>query len=139
MSAFKRLFYRFFRPYQAPPEAVQSFALDAQLHASLQSLADQQQRSLDQVANDLIQQALGQNQAQDANQRAWDLLSPRQQEIAALICLDYTNQQIALRLSISPQTVKSHVRAVLKHFDLHSKTELRRRLGAWDFSAWKGG
>jgi DNA-binding CsgD family transcriptional regulator len=50
--------------------------------------------------------------------------------------LNFTNRQIAARLQITPETVKTHVRNVLHKFDLHSKAELRRSLADWDFSAW---
>jgi len=56
--------------------------------------------------------------------------------VAALACLNFTNRQIAARLSISPQTVKSHMRNLLLRFELHSKVELRQVLSDWDFSEW---
>ena len=135
MSFFKRLFYRFFRPNQTPPEP-QGYALDAQVHASLQDLADQQQRSVDEVASDLLQHALQQREMDEVNWKIWTSLTPRQKQIAALTCSDFTNQEIALKLQISPQTVKSHVRLVLARFEVHSKSELRRRLAGWDFRDW---
>ncbi|MFC1879533.1 response regulator transcription factor [Chloroflexota bacterium] len=55
----------------------------------------------------------------------WQSLSPRQQEIAILICQGYTNQQIADALHISTATVKTHIRRILAKFKLHSKAELR--------------
>src|SRR3989304_2292861 len=36
-----------------------------------------------------------------------------------------TNRQIARELWLSPETVKTHLRRTLEHFDLHSKAELR--------------
>jgi DNA-binding CsgD family transcriptional regulator len=90
------------------------------------------------VANDLIQQALDERLEVTSAVRLWRLLSPRQQQITALVCLGYTNQQIASRLGISPETVKSHIRGVLNRFGLHSKAELNRCLSNWDFSAWDG-
>lgn len=136
MTLFKRLFYRFFRP-ERPPPLERGFAIDMQLQASLEDLAKRERRPLEAVANDLLQQALGERAAAEARLQPWWGLSPRQQEIAALICLDYTNQEIAVRLNISPETVKSHVRTVLQRFEVHSKAELRRRLAGWDFSAWR--
>jgi DNA-binding CsgD family transcriptional regulator len=56
--------------------------------------------------------------------------------VAALTRLNFTNRQIAARLMITPETAKTHVRNVLRKFDLHSKAELRRALADWDFSAW---
>ena len=136
MSLLKRLFYRFFRPERPPPLEC-NFAIDMQLQASLEDLATREQRPLDAVANDLLQQALGERAAAEARLQPWRELTPRQQEVTALVCLGYTNQEIAVQLSVSIETVKSHVRAVLKHFEVHSKTELRNRLAGWDFSAWR--
>ena len=136
MIFLKHLFYRFFRP-ERPPPLERGFAIDTQLQASLEDLAKRERRPLAAVANDLLQQALGERAAAEARLLPWWELTPRQQEVAALVCLGYTNQEIAVRLSISTETVKSHVRAVLQHFEVHSKVELRRRLAGWDFSAWR--
>ena len=136
MTFFKRLFYRFFRPNRSPP-AERSFGFDTQLRASLEDLANREQRPVDEVANDLLQQALGERAAAEVRLLPWWELTPRQQEITALICLGYTNQEMAARLNISPETVKSHVRAILQRFDVHSKAELRDRLTVWDFSRWR--
>jgi len=56
--------------------------------------------------------------------------------VAALICLNYTNRQIASHFVISTETAKTHVANALRKFGLHSKAELRRALADWDFSAW---
>jgi DNA-binding CsgD family transcriptional regulator len=66
----------------------------------------------------------------------WKRLSEREQTVTALICMQYTNQQIAERLSISPHTVKSHVRNISHKFGLTTKADLRQALANWDFSAW---
>ena len=58
-------------------------------------------------------------------QKRWESLSPRQREVAVLICRGYTNPQIASELKISLETVKTHVRNILQKFNLHSKAELR--------------
>ena len=64
----------------------------------------------------------------------WRTLTPREQEVAALICIDYTNKEIANHLSISLSTVKTHIRSILTKFDLHSKNQLRQYFDGWDFS-----
>jgi DNA-binding CsgD family transcriptional regulator len=56
--------------------------------------------------------------------------------VTALTCLGYTNRQIAARLVLSPETVKTHLRNVLRKFDLPTKAELRRALADWDFGDW---
>ena len=66
----------------------------------------------------------------------WQQLTPREQQVAALVCLNYTNHQIAARLSISPDTVKLHVHNLLAKFDLHRKADLRVALSDLDFSVW---
>ena len=136
MSLLKRLFYRFFQP-ERPPPLERNFAIDTQIQATLEDIAEREQRPLDAVTNDLLQQALGERAAAEVHLQPWRQLTPRQREITALICLGYTNQEMARRLNISIETVKSHVRAVLEQFGAPSKAELRHRLANWDFSTWR--
>jgi len=89
-----------------------------------------------EVAQDLLKTALLDRQVAETHLERWRELTPRQQQIAALTCLNFTNRQIAARLRISPQTVKAHMRNLLHRFDLHSKAELRQALADWDFSEW---
>lgn len=114
-----------------------TFELDEPLVEALQHLARRENRPQDEVAVDLLSSALEQHQADQDNLHVWRLLSAREQQVAALVCLDYTNREIANRLVISTETVKSHVRAVLRKFRVHSKRELRRALAEWDFSEWE--
>jgi DNA-binding NarL/FixJ family response regulator len=75
----------------------------------------------------------------DASQdlyKCWEFLSPREQEVTALICLGYTNDKIASKLGVSPTTVKSHIRNILAKFQMHGKVELRIALKEWDFEGW---
>lgn len=65
----------------------------------------------------------------------WRSLTPREQQIAAMICQHLSNRQIAQRLVVSPNTVKGHVHRVLSKFGVHSKAELRQALADWDFEA----
>jgi len=113
-----------------------TFNLEGYLLESLQDLADQEQRSESELAAELLAYALAQRDAAVVNLERWRSLSPREQQVVALVCQDYTNQQIAARLVISPETVKTHVRNAARKFGLHSKAELRQALGDWDFSAW---
>ena len=120
----------------SPPPSSRQFSLDADLRATLQDLAELEQRPLNEIANDLIQQALDERLSASATMRMWHQITPRQQEVTALVCLGYTNQEIGRRLSISPETVKSHLRAVLRRYDLRNRTELGRFYNNWDFSEW---
>jgi DNA-binding CsgD family transcriptional regulator len=126
------------RDRRARPEMVAyRVEVDADLHASLQDLADQEQLPVDEVASGLLQQALQERQAAYVKLQSWRGISPRQQDVAALVCLGYTNQQIASRLKISPETVKTHIRNVLQRFGVRTKFELRQMFDDWDFGAWK--
>jgi DNA-binding CsgD family transcriptional regulator len=113
------------------------FHLDAASDQLLQILADAEQRSAEDVAADLLRGALEDRRLAEHNMARWDTLSPREQQVAALICLNYTSRQIAARLRISPETVKTHTRNLLVKFNLRTRVELRELLGDWDFNAWK--
>ena len=56
--------------------------------------------------------------------------------MTALVCLKLSNQEIAERLVVSVETVRTHMRSVLQKLDLHSKAELRLMYVDWDFSRW---
>jgi DNA-binding NarL/FixJ family response regulator len=89
------------------------------------------------IAMDVIRFGMEYQWASEENARAWDDLTPREQDVAALVCLGYTNQQIAQKLVIAPNTVKTHIRHVLRKFQLHGKLELKGVLRGWDFSGWE--
>lgn len=113
------------------------FHLDAESDQLLQMLADAERRPAEDLAADLLRGALAERRKAEFDMDRWRLLSPREQQIAALICLNYTSRQIAARLRISPETVKTHTRNLLAKFDLRTRVELRERLSDWDFSAWR--
>lgn len=113
-----------------------SFPVDAILIRSLQELAEVERRSETELASELLTYALAQRNVAEANLLRWRGLSEREQEVAALICLGYTNREIAIRLVISTETVKSHVSRILNKFGLHNRSDLRQVLSDWDFSAW---
>ena len=113
-----------------------SFQFDEGLVESLQDLAEREKRSPSEIAASLLSEALLERQTLETHFQQWHSLSRREQEITALISLDYTNRQIAAELNISPETVKSHVRNILYKFNARSKQELRQALSQWDFSAW---
>ncbi len=102
----------------------------------LQDLAKQEQRPKEAVAADLLSMALVQRRVAQSSLQHWHTLSPREQEVTALVCLGYTNAQIAARLNVSASTVKSHVRSILHKFGLYRRSELQWALVDWDFSAW---
>ncbi len=113
-----------------------SFRLHGEVARSLQELAEQEQRPGEEIAAELIASAFVQRQNYQEILRRWWTLSPREQQVAALICQNFTNGQIALHLMLSPETVRTHVRNALHKFGMHSRSELRYVLveqAGWEF------
>jgi DNA-binding CsgD family transcriptional regulator len=133
MSLWRRLL-RYLESRSAPRQA---FHLDEDLIQSLQVLAEREKRPEEEVAADLLAFALARREIADDNLKRWESLSTREQQVAALVCLDYTSRQIAARLFISPDTVKTHLSNAFRKFNVHNKAELRQALADWDFSDWR--
>jgi DNA-binding CsgD family transcriptional regulator len=89
------------------------------------------------LAQNLIASGLSQYYSTDELMQKWGTLSARERDVAALICLGYSNQEIATRLVITTGTVKTHITNILRKFQLKSRHELRNLLAHWDFSAWE--
>jgi DNA-binding CsgD family transcriptional regulator len=70
-------------------------------------------------------------------QQLWLYLSPREQDVTALTCLKYTNRQIAARLGLSADTVRTYLVTVLHKLSLDNKADLRVFFAGWDFSEWE--
>jgi DNA-binding NarL/FixJ family response regulator len=112
------------------------YELDEALQVMLEGLAQQEQRSPEEVASRLLREGLQRRQAEGNLRQNWHTLSAREQEVAALACLGYTNKQIASQLGVSAETVKTHLHHALTKFNLRSRAELSLLLANWDFSAW---
>lgn len=110
--------------------------LDEGLAEALRAIAELEQRAEAEVAVDMLLVALDRRRAAEFSLERWRKLSQREQEVTALVCLKLSNQEIAERLVLSPETVKTHMRRILQKLDLHSKAELRLMYADWDFSRW---
>jgi DNA-binding CsgD family transcriptional regulator len=131
------LLHRFLQRMHLLPSDPFLFALQEQQAAYVRDLAAYEKCAPDLVLYDLIQDGMRQRLMAQETWQNWDSLSPREKEVAGLVCLEYTNRAIANRLVISMDTVRTHVRNILFKFNLHSKGELRVVLADWDFSAWE--
>jgi DNA-binding CsgD family transcriptional regulator len=114
----------------------QLIRLDGELFGRLEALAAAQGRTVHDLVIETLYAAVYENYFQAKNDQRWQQLTPREQQVAALVCLGYTNQEIGQQLVISVNTVRSHVRLVLKKYRVASKAELRLILANWDFDAW---
>ena len=114
----------------------QIIRLDARLFGLLEDVAATQQRPVHDFIIAALYAAVQTNHAQAAYDHLWSELTPREQQVAALVCLGFTNHEIAQHLTISVNTVRSHVRSVLDTFQTASKAELRLILADWNFDDW---
>jgi DNA-binding CsgD family transcriptional regulator len=112
-------------------------AADASLLRSLRDLAAREQRPPEEVITSLLNQALQERQTAENHWKRWQTLTPREQQIAALVCLNHTSRLIAASLFISPETVKTHVGNLLRKMGFSTRQELRQALAGWDFSEWE--
>ncbi|GAP06443.1 response regulator containing a CheY-like receiver domain and an HTH DNA-binding domain [Anaerolinea thermolimosa] len=119
-----------------PTSERREFALDSHLLNTLDALSRQTGISEEALANDLLATGLQALSRRDELWQCWQMLTPREQQVVALACLGLTNRQIASRMGISPDTVKTHLRAATAKFGVHTKAELNLLLSEWDFSAW---
>lgn len=53
-----------------------------------------------------------------------ELLTPREREVARLVCRGLSNKDIAVALGISPSTIKDHVHRILQKTDLRNRASL---------------
>ena len=118
---------------QAPTALVQ---LRPELLTAVAEIAEQNGRSIGEITNELIHHALYDHQLAERSLQTWQQLTQREREITALIWLGLTNPQIAERLSISPNTVKTHIKNILHKFNAHSKKGLADMLSGLDLSDW---
>jgi DNA-binding NarL/FixJ family response regulator len=113
------------------------FELEESLQAALLQRADQEQRPQEELQAEILAAGLARLQKADWLRLCWDQLSPREQEVAALTCIGCTNRQMAGRMNLSEETIKTYISRILDKFDMHSKAELRETLSDWNFSKWE--
>ena len=133
MSIWQRFLYLIGK---RPAPGPRTYEINESLQVTLSTLAKHEGRPEHEIFPELRAAGLDQYQSVEKFWPRWESLSPREQDIAALTCLGYTNRQISARLSLSPETIKTHVRNVLIKFGVKSKAELRHILAHWDFSGW---
>jgi DNA-binding CsgD family transcriptional regulator len=133
MSIWQRfLFLIGLRPNPGP----RKYEISEGLQVTLSTIARHEGRPEHELFPELLAAGLDQYRSVDELWPKWQSLSPREQDVTALCCLGFTNRQIAARLSLSPETIKTHVRNILLKFGIKSKSELRHILASWDFDAW---
>lgn len=135
MSYLRRLI-QFLFGKKAGEKETRVFLKDEELVAAIKDVAKQQERPEEDVIADFTKVGLNQFWTQSELENRWTSLSHREQQVVALICLGYRNYEIAEKLVIAPQTVKTHLQSIFNKFDLRSSKELRLALKNWEFHDW---
>ncbi len=128
MYLYERIFHAIRR--RTRPKPPRNFALARDTLRAIRRIASQERRSPEEVANQMLVEAINERQALE---RKWQSLTPREQEVTELICLNYTIRRIAETLTITPNTVKTHVKHILTKFAAPDGKKLRVMLRNWDF------
>jgi DNA-binding CsgD family transcriptional regulator len=111
--------------------------LSESLQVSLSTLASDEGRPEHELIPELLNAGLSQYTSNERLWNKWESLSTRERDVVALVCLGYTNREIAARLYLSPETVKTRLHNAMRKFKLHKRGDLRALLAHWDFSAWQ--
>ena len=120
-----------------PQPSSRTYEINEGLQTTLTTFAKHESRPVDELIPDLLAAGLTQYRTTDELWPKWESLSPRERDVAALTCLGYTNYQIGARLGTSTETIKTQMRAVLRKFEVETRSQLRMILSGWDFSAWR--
>lgn len=64
---------------------------------------------------------------QGESRALFENLTPKEMQVISLLCLGFTNNEISNELSISINTVKSHVKTIMRKFDCRNRTEIANR------------
>jgi DNA-binding CsgD family transcriptional regulator len=111
------------------------FTRDDHLRHTVREMAVSQRRAEREVYNDLVESGMKTLSETHKYEEIWSLLSAREQQVTALICLGFRSYEIAIALGVSYETVRSHSKHIYAKFDLGRK-ELQRALRQWDFDNW---
>ncbi len=117
--------------------SLRTYTLSEPLQLKLTSLATCEQRTEQELAEEIFAAGLDQFQQTSVLWDHWRSLTRREQQVAALVSLGYSNKQVGTRMFITAETVKYHLHNVLLKYQLKSRTQLQQLLKEWDFSAWE--
>ena len=116
-----------------PDNSPRTYELSEDLKVMLTRLAEREGRPEHEFTSDLVAAGLIQYLATDELKPKWKSLSAREKDVAKLISKGVTNRQMAAHLSLSTETVNTHVQNIMRKFGVESKAELRHILGVVKF------
>ncbi len=119
-----------------PTSGSRTYEISESMETTLKTMAQYENRPVDELIPDLLAAGLTQYGSNDKLWNQWATLTQREQEVAALACLGYTNREIAVRLNIAVVTVKVRLQRACTKFGVNTRSQLRLLLEGWDFSAF---
>jgi DNA-binding CsgD family transcriptional regulator len=87
---------------------------------------ESRERRLVRLLHDELHPLIG-RQLASADEPSASRLAPRQREVLHHLLNGDSEKQIARRLGLTPQSLHQYVKAVYRHFDVHSRAELLAR------------
>ncbi len=102
-----------------------TFRLGPELSSRLHLAAFARRWAPEMLAARLLTRGLDQEPDRVRAEAAMEILTPREREVTRLTAQGQTNHEIAYKLGIARETVKSHIRSTLAKLGIHSKAELR--------------
>ena len=112
-----------------PKPSPRTFELSESLQVTLSAFAQHAGRPEHEFTSDMVAAGLKQYLLREKLKPKWQSLTRREKDVARLIDKGFTNDQIAKRLSLSPETIKTHVARILLKFGVRKKSDLRHMLG----------
>jgi DNA-binding CsgD family transcriptional regulator len=122
---------------RSQPGSKRTYSLDDPFHSELNNIAIQENRTQEEITANVLAAGMYQYRKKEELLQLWYLLSLRERDVTAYACLGLTNRQIASRMGVSPETVKSYLETVQHKLGLRSKAELRVLFANLGFEAWE--
>ena len=107
-----------------PKSGSRTYEISESLQVTLTTIAKHEGRPEDELLPDILEAGLTQYVSKDKLWNKWQSLTPREQDVAALACLGYTNREIGKAVLISDSTVKFHVRGIMRKLAVHHRAEV---------------
>ncbi len=131
---------------------VKAFQAGAAGYVVKESASDKLQQGIDSVlkgdyfmdtsvSQKVVKKLMGlQEKEMKITDAAYDTLTPREQEVMALMAEGFSTNEISEKLFISSKTVENHRSSIMRKLDLHSIIEIARyaaKIGLIDIDLWK--
>lgn len=119
-----------------PTPGPRTYVVPESLDVSMTTLAQHEGRPVHELFPDIVAAGLTQYSTKDRVWKKWESLSDREKHATALLCLGYSNGQIAAMMGITESGVKFHLGKVYLKFRVKKRARLRKKFAGWDFRAW---